>query len=118
MHSLYLVHTLSLLTHSVFLTHSLFLAHILSVFLSLSLFLHRLSPVLTHTLPLSQAKALAEMGQFAIACRPHNDRLWDMLAAYGNEMHIFLMILNITGLILYFITSSDSGSNPNPPLIP
>ena len=54
------------------------------------------------------------MGQFAIACRPHNDRLWDMLAAYGNEMHIFLMILNITGLILYFITSSDSGSNPKP----
>ena len=35
----------------------------------------------------AQAKALAEMGQFAIACRPHNDRLWDMLAAYGNEMY-------------------------------
>lgn len=53
---------------------------------------------------------LAELGQFALACRNHDDRLYDMLAPYGHSMHIFLMVLNIVGLTLYFVTSSDSGS--------
>mmetsp|Transcript_31939 Transcript_31939/g.75873 ORF Transcript_31939/g.75873 Transcript_31939/m.75873 type:complete len:400 (+) Transcript_31939:1460-2659(+) len=60
-----------------------------------------------------QAIALAGLGQYSIACRVHEDRLWDMLSAYGNEMFIFLALLNLVGLTLYFVTSSDSGSMIN-----
>ena len=72
------------------------------------------------------ALALAEEGYYALSCRAHADRIFDVLRPYG-EAAEFLTILCIVGIALYFITSSDSGSYvddiiasnglPNPPLV-
>jgi hypothetical protein len=72
------------------------------------------------------ALALADEGYYALSCRAHADRIFDVLQPYG-EATEFLTILCILGIALYFITSSDSGSYvddiiasnglPNPPLV-
>lgn len=72
------------------------------------------------------ALALADDGYYAIACRAHGDRLFDVMAPY-KEVTTFLILLCVIGVSLYFITSSDSGSYvddilaangmPNPPLV-
>lgn len=71
------------------------------------------------------AISLANEGYYALSCRAHADRLFDVLQPYG-ETTEFLTILCVVGVALYFITSSDSGSYvddiisanglPNPPL--
>jgi len=76
--------------------------------------------------PVSAAAiALANDGYYALACRNHGDRLYDVLAPY-KEVTTMLIILCVVGVSLYFVTSSDSGSYvddilaaqglPNPPL--
>ena len=72
------------------------------------------------------ALELAAEGYYALSCRAHSDRLFDVMAPYG-EVTQFLILLCVVGVSLYFITSSDSGSYvddivsanglPNPPLI-
>jgi hypothetical protein len=71
------------------------------------------------------ALALANEGYYALSCRAHADRLFDVLQPYGEATEL-LTILCVVGIALYFITSSDSGSYvddiiaanglPNPPL--
>ena len=71
------------------------------------------------------ALALASEGYYALSCRAHADRLFDVLQPYGEATEL-LTILCVVGIALYFITSSDSGSYvddiiaanglPNPPL--
>ena len=53
---------------------------------------------------------LANAGYFALSCRAHADRLWDVLSPYGPGMYMFLGVIAIIGTVLYFVTSSDSGS--------
>jgi choline-glycine betaine transporter len=55
------------------------------------------------------AVTLAGDGYYAIACRAHGDRLFDVLSPY-KEVATLLIALCIVGVSLYFITSSDSGS--------
>ena len=72
------------------------------------------------------ALELAAEGYYALSCRAHSDRLFDVMAPYG-EVTQFLILLCVVGVSLYFITSSDSGSYvddivsanglANPPLI-
>ena len=58
----------------------------------------------------SAAIALATQGYFATQCRAHNDRFWDVLMPYGEEIYYFLGVVSFIGVVFYFITSSDSGS--------
>ncbi len=70
------------------------------------------------------AAALAAEGYYALACRAHADRLFDVMQPYGETTRM-LVLLCVVGVSLYFITSSDSGSYvddilaangmPNPP---
>ena len=55
------------------------------------------------------ATALAEEGYYALSCRAHADRLFDVLQPYSEATEL-LTILCVVGVALYFITSSDSGS--------
>ena len=57
-----------------------------------------------------EAIALANIGFFSLACRHIDDRLFDVLSPYGDEMFMCLGILAVVSITLYFITSSDSGS--------
>lgn len=62
-------------------------------------------------IPTSEAAlGLANQGYFALQCRSSNDRFWDVLSPYGEEIFMFLAIISIIGVTFYFITSSDSGS--------
>jgi len=56
------------------------------------------------------AAALSKIGYYAIACRNHGDRIYDVLSPYGPQMTTFLHILTVVGVFFYFVTSSDSGS--------
>jgi len=61
--------------------------------------------------PVSEkAVALANIGYFSLACRSHPDRLFDVLSPYGEGIFMFLGIIALMGVVLYFVTSSDSGS--------
>mmetsp|Transcript_5261 Transcript_5261/g.13385 ORF Transcript_5261/g.13385 Transcript_5261/m.13385 type:complete len:807 (+) Transcript_5261:137-2557(+) len=72
------------------------------------------------------ALALAAEGYYALACRDHGDRVFDVMEPY-KAVSTLLIFLVVVGVSLYFITSSDSGSYvddvlaaqglPNPPLI-
>mmetsp|Transcript_11529 Transcript_11529/g.31111 ORF Transcript_11529/g.31111 Transcript_11529/m.31111 type:complete len:820 (-) Transcript_11529:328-2787(-) len=58
-----------------------------------------------------KAKALADLGYYALACRPHSTRTYDIFEPYGDTgLVTFMWVMIIIGLTLYFITSSDSGS--------
>jgi choline-glycine betaine transporter len=57
----------------------------------------------------TQAVALANEGYYALACRSHGDRLFDVMEPYEG-MTSFLHVLVVVGVTLYFVTSSDSGS--------
>mmetsp|Transcript_19244 Transcript_19244/g.26631 ORF Transcript_19244/g.26631 Transcript_19244/m.26631 type:complete len:801 (-) Transcript_19244:111-2513(-) len=57
-----------------------------------------------------QAIALSNIGYYAAACRNNNDLIYDIMEPYGAKMGTFLQVLVVIGVILYFITSSDSGS--------
>merc|ERR1712157_133948 len=54
--------------------------------------------------------ALSNLGYYAIACRNHGDRIFDVLSPYGPQITTFLHILTVVGVFFYFVTSSDSGS--------
>mmetsp|Transcript_5419 Transcript_5419/g.6237 ORF Transcript_5419/g.6237 Transcript_5419/m.6237 type:complete len:908 (-) Transcript_5419:199-2922(-) len=56
------------------------------------------------------AIALAKVGYYPLACRAHTGRIFDVTEPYGDHMSTFLQLAIIVNLILYFITSSDSGS--------
>jgi len=56
-----------------------------------------------------EAIALAGQGYYALACRPHGERLLDVLSPY-THFSKFFFVLALVGVTLYFITSSDSGS--------
>jgi hypothetical protein len=69
---------------------------------------------------------LANEGYYAISCRAHSSRIFDIMEPYKGVTS-FLVVLVVVGVTLYFITSSDSGSfiddilaaqgMPNPPII-
>lgn len=48
-------------------------------------------------------------GFYRLSCRPKNDMWFDLMDQYG-DLGDFLSIVSLIGIILYFVTSSDSGS--------
>ena len=65
-------------------------------------------------------------GLYRLSCRGKNDMWFDVMEQYG-DLGTFLSTLSMISLILYFVTSSDSGSlvidclsangDPEPPVI-
>jgi len=58
----------------------------------------------------AKAIALAEAGYYAIPCRAESMRYFDVLFPYGHGIGTFLAVCSLIGIIVYFMTSSDSGS--------
>ena len=64
-------------------------------------------------------------GLYRLSCRTKNDMWFDVMDHYG-DLGDFLSVLSLIGIILYFVTSSDSGSlvidclsangDPDPPI--
>ena len=57
----------------------------------------------------SAAIELANQGYYALACRAGSSQILDIVEPYGDLKRWFQLLILI-GVILYFITSSDSGS--------
>lgn len=65
-------------------------------------------------------------GMFRLSCRSTHDMWFDVISQYG-DLGMFLSIVSLISIILYFVTSSDSGSlvidclsangDPEPPVI-
>eukprot|EP00794_Sanderia_malayensis_P003750 gene3750-4272_t len=65
-------------------------------------------------------------GLYRLSCRDKNDMWFDVVQQYG-DLGSFLSVLSLIGIMLYFVTSSDSGSlvidclsangNPDPPIL-
>ena len=65
-------------------------------------------------------------GMFRLSCRQTNDMWFDVIGQYG-DLGMFLSVVSLVSIILYFVTSSDSGSlvidclsangDPEPPVI-
>lgn len=65
-------------------------------------------------------------GTTRLSCRPTTEMWFDVMNSYGN-LGMFLSVLSLIAIILYFVTSSDSGSlvidclsangNPDPPIV-
>ena len=65
-------------------------------------------------------------GMFRLSCRATNDMWFDVMGQYG-DLGMFLSVVSLVSIILYFVTSSDSGSliidclsangDPEPPVI-
>ena len=65
-------------------------------------------------------------GMFRLSCRQTNDMWFDVMGHYG-DLGMFLSVVSLVSIILYFVTSSDSGSlvidclsangDPEPPVI-
>ena len=65
-------------------------------------------------------------GLYLLSCRSKNDMWFDVMDQYG-DLGGFLSVLSLIGIILYFVTSSDSGSlvidclsangDPDPPVL-
>jgi len=56
-----------------------------------------------------ESKTLAAAGYYMLSCMPGNDQIYYLMQPYGNLtgfLHVFLWL----GLVIYFLTSSDSGS--------
>ena len=77
--------------------------------------------------PLGGANATEGLdGLFRLSCRSKENMWFDVISQYG-DLGGFLSILSLIGIILYFVTSSDSGSlvidclsangNPDPPIL-
>jgi len=56
-----------------------------------------------------EAKALASLGYYMVTCRPITTQFFDILMPY-QDLIPFLMPASFVALLLWFITSSDSGS--------
>ena len=64
-------------------------------------------------------------GLYRLSCRSKNDMWFDVMDQYG-DLGPFLSVVSLVGIILYFVTSSDSGSlvidclsangDPDPPV--
>ena len=65
-------------------------------------------------------------GLYRLSCRGKNDMWFDVMEQYG-ALGTFLSVLSLFGIVLYFVTSSDSGSlvidclsangDPKPPVL-
>ena len=65
-------------------------------------------------------------GMFRLSCRGTNDMWFDVIGQYG-DLGMFLSVVSLVSIVLYFVTSSDSGSlvidclsangDPEPPVI-
>jgi len=82
---------------------------------------------ITCTSPIGGATATESLnGLFRLSCRYKNDMWFDVMQQYG-DLGTFLSILSLIGIVLYFVTSSDSGSlvidclsangDPKPPVL-
>lgn len=47
---------------------------------------------------------------FQLSCRPHTQQFFDLLQQYGDNLGYALNIITVISIVLYFVTSSDSGS--------
>ena len=56
-----------------------------------------------------EAKMLAESGYYMLSCMPKDDQIYYLMMPYTN-IKGFLHIVLWVGLVIYFLTSSDSGS--------
>lgn len=64
---------------------------------------------------------------FRLSCRTDSQMYFDVMQQYGNNLAGFLRVVSLISAVLYFVTSSDSGSlvidclsangNPDPPII-
>ena len=64
---------------------------------------------------------------FRLSCRTDSQMYFDVMQQYGNNLGGFLRVVSLISAVLYFVTSSDSGSlvidclsangNPDPPII-
>ena len=65
-------------------------------------------------------------GLFRLSCRSDSQMYFDVMQQYGDNLGGFLRIVSLISAVLYFVTSSDSGSliidclsangNPDPPI--
>ena len=65
-------------------------------------------------------------GLYRLSCREKNDMWFDVMEQYG-DLGTFLQVISLISIVLYFVTSSDSGSlvidclsangDPEPPVI-
>lgn len=63
---------------------------------------------------------------YMLSCRDEKQQFFDMLQQYGDNLEYVLNIITVIAIVLYFVTSSDSGSlvidclsangNPEPPI--
>lgn len=68
----------------------------------------------------------SHMRLYKLSCRPSSQRFFDLLDQYGDNLSDFLHGVSLFSIVLYFVTSSDSGSlvidclsangNPDPPI--
>lgn len=81
---------------------------------------------ITCSSPLGGKKATQSFhGLYRLSCRTKNDMWFDVMDQYG-DLGQFLSVTSLVGIILYFVTSSDSGSlvidclsangDPDPPV--
>ncbi|EKX48971.1 hypothetical protein GUITHDRAFT_68154 [Guillardia theta CCMP2712] len=56
------------------------------------------------------ARKLAEVGYYALPCRNPDDVFFDVMEPYGKGIATYLKLISVIGVVLYFVTSSDSGS--------
>jgi len=56
-----------------------------------------------------EAKMLAEAGYYLLTCLPRDDQIYYLMSPYTN-IKGFLHVVLWAGLVIYFLTSSDSGS--------
>lgn len=63
---------------------------------------------------------------YKLSCRKDTQQFFDLLQQYGDNLGYLLNVVTVIGIVLYFVTSSDSGSlvidclsangNPEPPV--
>ena len=63
---------------------------------------------------------------FRLSCRSQSQMYFDLIQQYGDNLGTFLRVVSMVSILLYFVTSSDSGSlvidclsangNPDPPI--
>jgi len=73
-----------------------------------------------------QLELFAEYGTTMLSCRDSTDMWFDVMNSYG-DLQMFMSVVSLIAIILYFVTSSDSGSlvidclsangHPEPPII-
>ena len=73
-----------------------------------------------------QAELFATFGTTMLSCRSSTDQWFDFIRSYG-DLDMFMAVVSLIAIILYFVTSSDSGSlvidcisangYPEPPVI-